>query len=182
MHPSLIPRWQKAETLKEDYLRLFSGYSATQLSYHPGEKEWNMLGVAHHLIKAEKGTVKYIKHKLSQQKSLNPGWDHFFKIWGLKIALWLPVKYKAPAGEIFPDDNLSLAMISEEWTGVRAEMKELLENFPKEFLEKKMFKHPLAGPMDIGQALLFWKYHLTHHLQQINRIKSAEGFPTPKGS
>ena len=178
MHPSLTPHWQKAESLRNSYLQQFAGYSAAQLSYKPAEKEWNMLGVAQHLIKAEKATVKYVKHKLSQQKSLQPGWDHFFKILGLKIALWLPVKYKVPAGEIHPDENLTLDQIREEWKSIRHEMKALLDNFPEDYLNKKIFKHPLAGPMSIEQALMFWQYHLRHHMQQINRIKTSPGFPT----
>lgn len=178
MHPSLLPNWQKVSDYKEKYLNLFSGYSEAQRSYQPSEKEWSILGVAHHLIKAEKGTLKYIKHKLSQQQELDKPWDNTFKMLGLKLALWLPFRYKVPAKDLHPDKDITLESITAEWDAVRADMLELLDNFPEDYLDKKIFRHPLAGPMTIREALGFWHYHLRHHEQQLNRIIADKGFPT----
>lgn len=177
MHPSLLPNWQKTSDYKDKYLQLFAGYSAVQRSFQPSEKEWNLLGVAHHLIKAEKATVKYVKYKLSQQKALNKPWDNALKMVGLKLALWLPFRYKVPAKDLHPDKDITLESITTEWDAIRAEMKELLDNFPAEYLDKKIFKHPLAGPMTIKETLGFWHYHLKHHDQQLRRIITDKHFP-----
>jgi hypothetical protein len=53
---------------------------------------------------------------------------------------------------------------------VRNELKTMLEKFGDDQLKRKIYKHVIAGKLNILQTLLFFREHVIHHQQQIKRL------------
>ena len=45
-----------------------------------------------------------------------------------------------------------------------------VENFPKEKMNKAVFKHPRAGLLSMNQTMSFFINHVKHHIQQIDAL------------
>ncbi|MCG3166647.1 MAG: hypothetical protein POELPBGB_02427 [Bacteroidia bacterium] len=165
------------EALEKSRLALFAELDkldASKMNTKPDENSWSVIQVMDHLTLAERNSVLYIKKKMSvsdkfKKANLNTEWRLFL----LKAALKLPLKWKAPkvVADARNDNNYEQAKAA--WNEVRNNLRELLETFPEEYLDSEIFKHPLAGKFTIVQALGFMQTHFNHHLGQFRRINKA---------
>ncbi len=56
-------------------------------------------------------------------------------------------------------------------------MASFLEQADESDLRRPAFKHPVAGPLDLSEAMLFLVRHFDHHLRQAGRIRRSPTFP-----
>ena len=101
----------------------------------------------------------------------NTGITDELQIGLLKISQRLPFKFKAPKAVIentpaYPEVN----KLKAAWDSERAELKGLLETFNDTQLKKKIYRHVVAGRLNIQHALIFFRAHYFHHLPQIKRL------------
>ena len=168
----------RIEEQRSEINSLYDSLSPVQLQFNPEPGEWNLLQVMRHLVTAEKQSMILIQRKLSKHQNISKtGLGAFFRHLILKIALILPLKFRAPkiaeVSENYPDYE---SMVS-EWAEVRSDMKELISNLDGEVLSKALYIHPRAGALNIKQALEFVETHISHHQKQMKRIMAAPDFP-----
>ena len=77
---------------------------------------------------------------------------------------------KMPQNLPEPSNELSYDELKVQFDKNRASLKELIETFPQEALDKMIFKHPLAGRFSLLQTIAFLDSHYSHHEKQIDRI------------
>jgi hypothetical protein len=65
-----------------------------------------------------------------------------------------------------------LAEYAAFWQSLRADYEGFISQLPSGYHEKLIFRHPRAGMFDLSQTLRFLTDHITHHLFQLERIKS----------
>lgn len=89
----------------------------------------------------------------------------------LIISQRLPIKFKAPKVVVdhTPVFN-NAAEIAAAWNQTRVELKDLLVRFEANQLKRKIYKHPIAGKLNIIQATRFFSEHIIHHTPQIKRL------------
>ena len=63
-----------------------------------------------------------------------------------------------------------------KWGTIRSSLKEYIDKFPKEYLDKEIFKHPIAGWLNLLQTINFLQNHFDHHKLQI--LKRIEEYKT----
>ena len=80
-------------------------------------------------------------------------------------------KFKVPKILSQPDNGISFDELKENWDNSRLYLINTVENFPKDKMNKAIFKHPVAGKLSISQTLSFMINHLKHHVPQINNLK-----------
>lgn len=170
---------QEFDALERSRLALFSELDKTEaakMNIQPGGNSWSVVQVMDHLTIAELNSLRYMKKKLSFAADLRKAdFKSKFRLFLLKSALILPVKYKAPALVADAKNDKNYSEAKSAWDKVRSDMAEFLEQFPAEHLKSESFKHPLAGKFTVVQALNFMQTHFNHHLKQIDRIISAIG-------
>jgi len=133
------------------------------------EGKWSPVQIVAHLIISEKIALQYMKKKfLGIDASPATGILEATKFILLKISQRLPLKYKAPKvlGEHDPP-ALTLAELELEWNQSRAELATFLEQFNAITIKNQVYKHPLAGKLNIIQGVGFMREHIIHHLPQI---------------
>ena len=145
-----------------------------ELNYHPDKNKWSVIQVLNHLIITEQLSIKYINKKLTYRTNIkNTGLGAVIRFFVLKLMLQTPLRFKAPEIVSEAPDNGDFNYIKSQWDQTRKELRKLLDDLPEEFLNKNIFKHAIAGKMNIYQTLGFMEEHFKHHLKQIDRIAKS---------
>jgi uncharacterized damage-inducible protein DinB len=166
-----VDAFTRIEKQREELCSLYDSLSPEQHRLKPGPEEWNLLQVLRHLITAEKQSFLYIKRKSARPESIpNAGTGAWFRHLILRIALMLPIKYKAPAIAEVKEPYPDYPEMKQEWQQIRSEMKEFIENSDDDLLAKALYRHPRAGLLNMHQALEFIGMHASHHHKQIQSL------------
>ena len=172
MHPQLETPFASLQAARQQLMALLSTHTAEELNFRASPGEWSMLQVAQHLIIAETMGLSSVKKGLQRQQAARGGLRQRLSSLMLRVILALPIRIKAPMQELNPPNKtLDLKEIQNNWEKLHESWAELLSNYPEEALSKNVFKHPIAGPLNIRQSLKFMKSHIEHHLQQVDRIR-----------
>lgn len=165
------------EKLRQDILELTKGIDNEILKKKPSENEWSILEICNHLMVIEQLSIGYIRNKIEKADQVKPiDFKSKIKAFILKLALSLPLKFKAPktvsqipAPKTFSDLNII-------WDMTRKELWKVIEKVPGDAVNKGFFKHPISGYMTIEDMLDFFIIHMKHHMRQIkktlNKVKS----------
>lgn len=95
----------------------------------------------------------------------------------MKLAMNLPLKFKAPKIAEVHEERPDFEKMKEEWSSIRSEFSELISDTDAEILNAAVYKHPRAGLLSMNQALGFMINHIDHHKKQIKRIQQHPNFP-----
>lgn len=139
----------------------------------PSPGKWSLGEVLSHIVAAEHGSTGYMKKKsLGIDQVDNSGIVESLKIGVLIISQRLPLlKFKAPKIVVDHTPQFhSAESITRQWDEVRSDLKIFLEKIEDKNLRKKIYKHPIAGRLDVVQAVTFYREHIIHHSPQIKRL------------
>ncbi len=173
MHPPFQKLFDEIESQRKSILDALRHMTADQLNKAPEPGKWSVSQILSHLITAERMSVMYMQKKIQGvAESDDTGLWEEMKINVLKISQRLPgLKFSAPQRVV---ENTTLyndhATIIHEWDLVRGELKLLLEKIPAQYVNRRIYRHVLAGYLNARQALIFLREHVTHHAPQIKRL------------
>ncbi len=168
----LVLKYIELANLKGQILKSVESYSVEQLNFKPSESEWSISQVIEHLIESETGTNKYISYRLKNiQEQPSVGLANFLKSKVLNKKLKSDQKFKVPSVLSEPEVGADYPSVKEKWDKARLYLIQTVENYPKEQLNKAVFKHPRAGLLSMNQTLAFMINHLNHHIPQIDRLR-----------
>lgn len=140
-------------------------------SMKPGK--WSVSQILSHLITAERMSLKYIEKKMQGIHDVaDSGWWEELKLLALKVSQRLPgIKFRAPKRVV---ENTTFYLdydtIRKEWDGVRNEVRVMLSKMDSAQAKKLVYRHPIAGYLNIRQCLIFFREHIIHHTPQIKRL------------
>ena len=170
MNQKIQPLWAKLEKNRLDLLQSLEKRDPSVLNQKPSPEAWSVNQNIMHLIEAETASLTYMRKKLSfdthlPQAGLKSHWRRFV----LKLAFALPIKVKAPANlENFPDD-LNFEDLKNRWSALRTEYVTFLEALPDNLVTAELWRHQLAGKMNMAQMIGFFNDHVQRHRGQIER-------------
>ena len=176
MIPALQEPYDALEERRNRILARLGELSKSQRSFRPRAAAWSPLEVAHHVVLVEQLGVEAFERYRGQgsaRRSLKQ-WLGYLVVW---LVLTFGLRFKNPAEEAAPDRSVSLQQIESEWEGLRNRLKARLEELDERDLRQAAGKHPIAGPLNLKEALALLVRHLDHHLRQLNRIRQAPSFP-----
>ena len=172
--------FNRLETQRKENISQYRSLTIEQLRYNPGPGEWNLLQVLRHVVTAEKQSLILIQRSLNREESIaKTGIGSAVRHLLLKLALTLPMKFKAPKIAEVSEEYPDFEEMIDEWQQVREEIREIIEKYSEEMLGKEIYRHPRAGYLNMKQALEFMEIHTSHHQKQVGRIKKSQaGFPS----
>ena len=152
---------------------LIEGLSEAQLNDQ--SYGWSLIQVLSHLNKSETLSLVYMKKKMQAGEKMKEASKlNSFRMWLTNQALKSKLKWSAPA-YIRNPDNETLDSVKTKWGETRQRISKYVEEFPEEWLNKLVYKHPMGGRQNLENAVDSFIYHQIHHLHQINRIKKKIG-------
>ena len=172
MHTKIVSAYLAHAARFEDLFRELEPLNEALLNQKPENGGWSAIQTLHHLILVEENSLAYLHKKLSfNPKFEKPGLSASIRLFLLRIALFSPIKFKAPkstAPEIIPETE-NLSKTKARWQEIRWKWVDFLENIPPELLDKAVYKHPRAGRLSWLQTITFLRLHLDRHRGQILR-------------
>lgn len=166
---------KKLAQLESETKTLFD--SIDQLSekqLHDQSYGWSIIQVLAHLNVAEMGTIIYMTKKMQAgDKMPNYGFGNKLRMGLSKRLLKSSLRWKAPKAVANPKGDYSIEEMKSRWEASREKTITFVKEYPEKYLNKAVFKHPMAGRINLVGALDSMTYHQRHHLHQIQRIKKA---------
>jgi len=175
MHQRQVEQMETLEKLRSELLGRLSDSNSETLNREPAAGGWSAVQVLAHVIQAERLSLEYLRKK-TQRPELIPssGVIAALKSRALGLFLRLPFKVSAPARTAAVPASAELQDLEQDWAEVRSAWRDFLEDFPPELACKAVYKHPVAGRLNLEQTLRFLIDHLRRHTRQIERAL-AEG-------
>lgn len=173
MHPKLRQLFLEIEIQRKEILQSANHLSHTQLNHSPVGGKWSAAQILNHLITAEQLSLRYMQKKiLGIQELSDSGLLEEIKIYLLILSQRLPgLKFKAPKAVIEHMAQWNdLNSITVEWTQVRTELEMLLEKIPEEQVNRKIYRHAIAGYLNAKQCMMFFREHIAHHEMQLRKL------------
>lgn len=171
MNSNLQQLFDSLESQRAFVLNEIKSLSAEKLNKHePGK--WSISQIVAHIITAEQLSIKYLTKKFQAIETYERTglWEEL-KSATLTIAQRLPLKFRAPRVVVENTPAFdTVEQMEKAWTNTRQELKELLNQFTDDQLNRKVYKHPVAGKLNILQAIKSLREHLTHHQPQIKKL------------
>ncbi|QOI96882.1 MAG: DinB family protein [Flammeovirgaceae bacterium] len=173
MNQELDRVFSRLETARVKLEKQFSLVTEEDWQRSPGPGKWSMAQVFTHLLTSEKLSLGYMKKKAQgiEQAGTSGMWQSLTMLI-LIISQRRPMlKFKAPKVVM---DNTPPAMNKQDlfvaWEESRLELKNFLEGINNTHARKLIYKHPVAGRLDVRQALVFFGEHIRHHRPQLMRL------------
>jgi uncharacterized damage-inducible protein DinB len=173
MNKRLQKLFNKIEDQKQEVLEMIADLSSDQINAQPSTGKWSISQIISHLIIAERLSINYIQKKIQGiDKIENSGFLEEIKMLVLKVSQRIDgIKFNAPKYVV---DNtivyLNADELKNEWAKTRMDFYQLLERVEDTQLNKKIYKHAVAGYLNIQHAIQFFGEHVTHHTPQIKKL------------
>ena len=139
----------------------------------PAPGAWSLAQLAEHLFRIDRG----LDLSTADPSELAPsGLSRLRSRAGrrmLESVLSLPIRIPAPrsATPVMPSDSPRWADVRGAWDELRAEWQGLAETDPA----RVAYRHPIAGPLRLDDALAFLLAHHRHHDAQVRRTLAQLG-------
>ncbi len=176
MLPTLQAHFDALEKRRQDFLTALERCTPEQRSFQPEAGEWSLGEVAHHLLLVEQGVLGVLA-----DGGRAPTGRRRIRDWigsaAVRLVFALGIRVKVPVRGVRPKAGVPLEEVRRQWDDTRAALVVYLESITESALRKPVLRHPISGPMDVLQGLVFLGRHFDHHLRQARRIRRAAAFP-----
>jgi hypothetical protein len=163
--------------LEADRKNLFNDlkkHSDELLNKKPRPGAWSVAEVLAHMMAAEEYSLKYLQKKVintaeSGEESLKNKWR-----WLLVQAVFtFNIKFKSPDLVEPKIGFTTLAELDNRWTATRNETTKIISTLSDKEMNKTLWKHAVAGKMNLHHMVQFFGIHYGRHRKQIDRTLAA---------
>ena len=167
----LSSKFDNLEKSRNDLITYLQGVDKNSLSFKINQNKWSTIQICLHVIKAEQLTTLSLNKNLQLKNNLKKsGFTSLIMDALLSFALKSKIKFKAPAIVAKMPDNYDFDELIKKWNTTRVSLKNYVDNFPEDYLRKVIYKHPIAGWLNLTQTLNFLQNHFDHHKPQIIKL------------
>jgi DinB superfamily len=169
--------WRDLEAVRAEVLGEVEGLTQAQADWKPGEKDWSIGEVVHHLTIAEIATGK-LTTKLTREAEAAGTLAAFPP----DLREFRPLSAEpAAAAEapqvVWPERGRPIDTLVADMKATRTRSLQSIEKLATADPRPLVFKHFRLGDLDLSQ---WWRLQVQHdgiHLRQIRDVKAAPGFP-----
>ena len=175
--PAIARLWDELQSVRAEVLREVEGLSQRQADFRPGEKDWSVGEVLHHLTLAEIATGKLTTKLFKESEAA--GTQVPFP--AALDALGRPPRVTAGPSEapqvVWPEAGKPIGELIAGMKATRERSRQSVERLATADPRPMTFKHFRFADMDLGQWWTLQAEHDAIHLGQLRDVKRAAGFP-----
>ncbi len=174
MNAQLKKQFRQLEHERKKLFVELKNYSDDIINKKPAPDKWSVAQVIAHLITAEEMSLKYLMKK-SQDTSREgkEGLKHKWRWLLVQIVFTFNIKFKAPEIVVPKSAYQSLAHLEMQWQQVREQTLNKLQELSEEQTHKTLWRHAIAGKMNLYHMVQFFGMHSRRHQKQIERTLKA---------
>jgi hypothetical protein len=175
--PAVEALWHELEAVRQEILKEVEGLSQAQADWRPGEGDWSVGEIVHHLTLAEVNTGKLTSKLIKEadaQGTLAPFPASLTALTPLPPPD--PTPMEAPP-VVRPEKGRPIGQLVEEMKAARARSRQSVERLGGVDPRPLRWTHFSLGELDLAQWWLLQARHDRLHLEQLRGVKAAPGFP-----
>ena len=178
MNKQLQKKFDELENNRKQLLDSIRLLSTEALNTKPDEKSWSVATIIKHLMLAEEMSLKYLQKKTQDTgRADRTGFKNIWRMLIVRGVFFLDIKFKAPAIVTPEVSSETLVQLEQQWSATRADIYKILNALSEEDLQKELWKHALAGKLNVVHMLDFFALHTSRHTAQIQRTVRAVHHP-----
>jgi hypothetical protein len=133
----------------------------------PGK--WSILEIVEHLVLAEREVLQNLPDPSELVEVRRSAKTHFTYPMVMMVLRWgIPVK--APSPGMIPTGTSSFAALRRQWDESQQWLRAYVAGLDQDGIGRAVFQHPVAGPLNVQQAVHMDQLHITTHTRQIRRL------------
>lgn len=168
MKKDLLKHFDDLEAKRDQLIKLVQNIPDSRLLQQPAEGKWSVFETMAHVMAAEEMSLLYLRKKIQSTKLEKP--EGLKQKWNwllVKLVFLFDIKFKAPDIVLPKKEYNNLMVIDKRWTVVRSQIREVIEQLSEEELEKTLWKHAIAGKLNLYHMVQFFEIHYDRHYRQI---------------
>lgn len=169
--------WNELQAAREELLKEVEGLSQAQADWRPGDGEWSIGEILHHVTLGEIATGKLTTKLVREAEVAGKLAPYPPDLTGFApIPRPQPGRPTGAPPHILPETGQPIGQLLAELRSTRARTRQSIERLGSVDPRPLTWEHVTFGVLDLGQ---WWKLILTHdrmHLEQIRAAKAAPGF------
>jgi len=173
--PPLETLWNEMQSVRAGILKEVEGCSQAQADWRPGDADWSVGEIIHHLMLAEVGTGK-LTSKLLKDAGSGAG------VYPADLRALRPLP-ALPSGPLeaplatCPERGHPIGPLLADFKAARERTRQSLERMGAVDFRRLTWTHAAFGEMDLSQWWQLQGWHDADHLQQLRTLKVTPGFP-----
>lgn len=173
MQEQILSLVETLDEARKNVLAHLESLTESQLSFRPDDTTWSPLDIAEHCVMAECSLFANMPEP-EACVHVSPTLRNRLNLLKRRYILkWrIPVLISTQAMQ--PQGKLSLGEIAASWGDHMVWLRGYIEKTSPESQKHACFRHPIAGPLTLNQALDMAILHVGYHLPMLEaRIKTA---------
>lgn len=133
---------------------------------------WSALDVMEHLVLAEQvvlGDLESAPTRMAPERTLG----HRLRLSIVWLVLRFGIRVRVPVDRMRPTGNATFDALRTQWDHQHLALRTLVTALDRRGLQRHIFRHPIAGPLNTPQALRLLSAHLATHHRQLERLRAA---------
>lgn len=142
-----------------------------QRTWRSAPNAWSAVDVIEHLVLAEQmvlGDLATAPDRADRPRRFAQR-VRAVLVW---LVLRLGVRVSVPAEAMRPTGSASFDTLRERWDAQHHALHAFVGGLDAAGLRRRVFRHPIAGPLDVPQTLRLLSAHLSTHQRQLARIRA----------
>lgn len=174
MNTQIEKQFKQLEQERSNLFNELKNYSDEVINKKPSPDKWSVAEVIAHLITAEEMSLKYLSKKIQDTSKEKPeGFKHKYRWLLVQIVFNFNIKFKAPEIVEPKMGYQSLANLETKWSDIRNQTLQLLQKLSDDEVNKTLWKHAIAGKLNLHHMVRFFGVHYNRHKKQIERTLTA---------
>lgn len=134
------------------------------------EATWSPLDVIEHLVLAEQAVLGDLG-SAATRAAQRPTGAEFVRAGIVWLVLRVGVRVRVPSAAMLPTGERSFDELQRQWTEQHRTLRAFATGLDERGLRRRIFRHPIAGPLDMVAALRLLSAHLLTHQRQLRRLR-----------
>ena len=174
MHAKLEKEFKQLEAERKNLFNDLKQYPDELLNKKPKPEAWSVAEVIAHVMAAEGYSLKYLQKKVQNTaESGNETLKHKWRWLLVQSVFTFDIKFKAPEIVEPKIGFVTLAELESQWSVTRSETEKILNALSDAEVHKTLWKHAVAGKMNLHHMVKFFGIHSRRHKKQIARTLAA---------
>lgn len=160
---------QRIDTLRTTLLDQIAAASEERRTRRASSDAWSALEVLEHLVLVERvvlGPSAQWRERQPVARSLRDRLRYHM----VRLVLRQRIKVTIPSEQMRPTGRVSFTQLRTAWTAQHAALGEFVQSLDAAGARRAIFRHPIAGPLTVAQALTLLEVHLRGHAAQVHRL------------
>ena len=167
MLPDLQDQFDRLEDGRRTLIETLRQLPDPSLLHKPAPERWSILEEFQHLVLAEQKTGLDFGEAFASEEQ-KPGM--------LEVVLQVldqDMIVDVPDPAMVPNGNAALEELIREWADARSSLRQFLDSCGPDDLQTPVSRHPVTGPLKVGECLRLIASHFDHHCRRIETALAA---------